>query len=78
MNTLNWSDITIDDDDLDLIYNRLLEKETPMTPLQLAEALIESHHLPVSLDEEAQAAANMEAPTPQPPAEDFASPELFG
>ena len=31
------------------------------------EALIQSHHLPVSLDDEAQAAANMEAPTPQPP-----------
>ena len=42
MNTLNWSDIVIDDNDLDLIYNRLLEKETPMTPMQLAEALIES------------------------------------
>ena len=42
MNALNWSEITIDDNDLDLIYNRLLEKETPMTPLQLAEALIEN------------------------------------
>ena len=42
MNTLDWSGISIDDNDLDLIYNRLLEKETPMTPLQLAESLIES------------------------------------
>lgn len=42
MNTLDWSAVTIDDNDLDLIYNRLLEKETPMTPLQLAETLIEN------------------------------------
>ncbi|MBQ6521021.1 MAG: hypothetical protein IJI14_20125 [Anaerolineaceae bacterium] len=42
MNTLDWSSVTIDENDLDLIYNRLLEKETPMTPLQLAETLIEN------------------------------------
>ena len=42
MNTLDWTSITIDNNDLDLIYNRLLEKETPMTPLQLAETLIEN------------------------------------
>ena len=42
MNTFDWSAVTIDDNDLDLIYNRLLEKETPMTPLQLAETLIEN------------------------------------
>ena len=40
MNTLDWSSVTIDNNDLDLIYNLLLEKETPMTPLQLAEELI--------------------------------------
>ena len=40
MNTLDWSSVTIDENDLDLFYNMLLEKETPMTPLQLAEALI--------------------------------------
>lgn len=42
MNTLDWSSITIDNNDLDLIYNRLLEMETPMTPLQLAETLIDN------------------------------------
>lgn len=42
MNTLDWSSTTIDNNDLDLIYNRLLEEETPMTPLQLAETLIEN------------------------------------
>ena len=42
MNTLDWSAITIDDNDMDLIYNRLLETEIPMTPLQLAENLISS------------------------------------
>ena len=42
MNTLDWSTITIDENDLDMIYNRLLEEETPMTPLQLAESLIEN------------------------------------
>lgn len=41
MNTLDWSDFTLNENDLDLIYNSLLEKETPMTPLQLAETLIE-------------------------------------
>lgn len=41
MNTLDWSAITIDDNDLDLIYNQLLENETPMTPAQLAEAVID-------------------------------------
>lgn len=40
MNTLNWSGINIDENDLDLIYNRLLEEETPMTPAQLAESII--------------------------------------
>lgn len=40
MNTLNWSGINIDENDLDLIYNRLLEEETPMTPAQLAESVI--------------------------------------
>lgn len=42
MNTLDWSSTTIDSNDLDLIYNRLLEEETPMTPLQLADTLIEN------------------------------------
>ncbi|MBR6090122.1 MAG: hypothetical protein IKP86_09325 [Anaerolineaceae bacterium] len=42
MNTLDWTSVTIDENDLDLIYNRLLEKETPMTPLQLAETLIDN------------------------------------
>ena len=42
MNTLDWSSLTIDDNDLDLIYNLLLEKETPMTPQQLAEAIIDN------------------------------------
>ena len=42
MNTLDWSSTNIDENDLDLIYNRLLEEETPMTPLQLAETLIEN------------------------------------
>ncbi len=42
MNMLDWTAVNIDDEDLELIYNRLLEKETPMTPLQLAEDLIES------------------------------------
>ena len=42
MNTFDWTDIKIDENDLDLIYNQLLEKETPMTPFQLAESLIES------------------------------------
>ena len=42
MNTLDWSSTTIDNNDLDLIYNRLLEEETPMTPLQLADTLIEN------------------------------------
>ncbi len=42
MNMLDWAAVNIDDEDLELIYNRLLEKETPMTPLQLAEDLIAS------------------------------------
>ncbi|MBQ6343291.1 MAG: hypothetical protein IJI41_09230 [Anaerolineaceae bacterium] len=42
MKSLDWSSVTIDNNDLDLIYNRLLEMETPMTPMQLAETLIES------------------------------------
>ncbi len=42
MNTLDWTAINIDENDLDLIYNRLLEKEIPMTPLQLAGSVIES------------------------------------
>ena len=42
MNTLDWYAVTIDENDLDLIYNRLLEKETPMTPLQLAETVIDN------------------------------------
>ncbi len=42
MNMLDWTAVNIDDEDLDLIYNKLLEKETPMTPLQLAENLIDS------------------------------------
>ncbi len=40
MNTLNWAAISIDENDLDFIYNRLLEEETPMTPAQLTESLI--------------------------------------
>lgn len=42
MKTLDWSTVNIDDNDLDLIYNCLLEKETPMTPLQLAYSVIEN------------------------------------
>ncbi len=42
MNTLDWTAVTIDENDLDLIYNQLLEKEIPMTPLQLAETVIEN------------------------------------
>ena len=42
MNMLDWPALNINEEDLDLIYNRLLEKETPMTPLQLAEDLIEN------------------------------------
>ena len=40
MKTLDWTAVNIDETDLDLIYNFLLEKETPMTPLQMAEAVI--------------------------------------
>ena len=42
MKTLDWSSVIIDENDLDLIYNCLLEKETPMTPVQLAETVIEN------------------------------------
>lgn len=42
MNTLDWTAVNIDENDLDLIYNQLLEKEIPMTPLQLAETVIGS------------------------------------
>lgn len=42
MNTLDWTSTSIDNNDLDLIYNRLLEEEIPMTPLQLADTLIEN------------------------------------
>ena len=42
MNTLDWTSVIIDENDLDLIYNQLLEKEIPMTPLQLAETVIEN------------------------------------
>ena len=42
MKTLDWSSVNIDENDLDLIYNCLLEKETPMTPVQLADTVIES------------------------------------
>ena len=54
MNTLDWSAITIDENDLDLIYNRLLETETPMTPLQLAETVISSrisHYMKTSSED---------------------------
>ncbi len=42
MKTLDWSSVNIDENDLDLIYNCLLEKETPMTPVQLADTVIEN------------------------------------
>ena len=42
MKTLDWSSVNIDENDLDLIYNCLLEKETPMTPVQLADTVIKS------------------------------------
>ena len=42
MKNLDWSEVNIDDNDLDLIYNCLLEKETPMTPVQLADAVIDN------------------------------------
>ena len=42
MKTLDWSSVNLDENDLDLIYNCLLEKETPMTPVQLADTVIES------------------------------------
>ncbi len=40
MNTLNWSGINIDENDLDFLYNLLLEEETPMTLAQLTESII--------------------------------------
>lgn len=47
MKTLDWSALNIDENDLDLIYNRLLEEEIPMTPLQLAETVID-HRIKLS------------------------------
>ncbi len=37
---LDWSQVAITEDDLESIYNFLLEKETPMTPFEMAEFII--------------------------------------
>lgn len=39
-NLINWEDISLDDNSLEFIYNYLLEKETPMSPYDLAKAVI--------------------------------------
>ncbi|HZW04816.1 MAG TPA: hypothetical protein VFF68_12865 [Anaerolineaceae bacterium] len=35
-----WEDLTITDEDLEFLYNHLLEIETPLTPLELAQVLV--------------------------------------
>lgn len=50
-----WSDFDVADDDLDAIYNLLLEREVPLTTEEMATALIE--HRLERLEEEAKQAA---------------------
>jgi hypothetical protein len=50
-----WSDFDVADDDLDAIYNLLLEREVPLTTMEMASALIEQRL--ERLEEEAKQAA---------------------
>lgn len=38
--SIDWAAVNIDQDDLDFIYNYLLENEVPMTPLELSKSII--------------------------------------
>ncbi|MGD8815060.1 MAG: hypothetical protein PVI78_11370 [Anaerolineales bacterium] len=46
-----WTELDISDEDLELILNLLLEREAPLTTLEMAEALVE--HRLIKLEEEA-------------------------
>lgn len=50
-----WSDFDVADDDLDAIYNLLLEREVPLTTMEMASALIDQRL--ERLEEEAKQAA---------------------